>query len=113
MVSALDESVLNVTIALTEKNLINDTVIVFTTDNGGAAGHMELNLASNYPLKGGKFTVWEGGIRAVGFVYSDLISNAGNLTYNSFATLLNLKRQLHSILQFFEMACLLFIEFVF
>lgn len=77
MVTALDESVLNITIALTDKNLINDTVIVFTTDNGGAAGHMELNIASNYPLKGGKFTVWEGGIRAVGFVYSDLISNSG------------------------------------
>ena len=79
MVAALDESVLNITIALTEKKLINDTVIVFTTDNGGAAGHMELNIASNYPLKGGKFTVWEGGIRAVGFVYSDLISYSGNL----------------------------------
>ena len=79
MVTALDESVLNITIALTEKNLINDTVIVFTTDNGGAAGHMELNTASNYPLKGGKFTVWEGGIRAVGFVYSDSISYSGEL----------------------------------
>ena len=77
MVAALDESVLNITIALEEKKLMNDTIIIFTTDNGGAAGHMELNVASNYPLKGGKFTVWEGGIRAVGFVYSDHLANSG------------------------------------
>ena len=78
MVAAIDESILNITIALTEHDLINDTVIIFTTDNGGAAGHMELNIASNYPLKGGKFTVWEGGIRAVGFVYSDKFASPGD-----------------------------------
>ena len=77
MVAAIDESILNITVALSEQNLIEDSVIIFTTDNGGAAGNMELNMASNYPLKGGKFTVWEGGIRAVGFVYSDNLERPG------------------------------------
>ncbi len=78
MVAAIDESILNITVALSDAKLIENSIIIFTTDNGGAAGNMELNSASNYPLKGGKFTVWEGGIRAVGLVYSDLIGRPGN-----------------------------------
>ena len=77
MVLALDESVLNITIALSEKGLLDNTVIIFTTDAGGAVGGQELSSASNFPLRGSKLTVWEGGVRAVAFVYSDLIRNKG------------------------------------
>ncbi|MFI5693926.1 sulfatase [Kribbella sp. NPDC051586] len=36
-----------------------DTVVVYTTDNGGST----CNFADNTPLRGTKYTVWEGGIR--------------------------------------------------
>jgi hypothetical protein len=42
----------------------DDTVFIITTDNGGNLGGSGIN----YPLRGGKYTFWQGGVRAVGFV---------------------------------------------
>ena len=40
--------------------MYNNSVIVFTTDNGGPAAGFDKNMASNYPLRGVKATLWEG-----------------------------------------------------
>ena len=40
-----------------------------TTDNGGAIEDCKPNGASNYPLRGGKCSVWEGGTRGTALVY--------------------------------------------
>ena len=97
MIAALDESILNVTLALIDNDMIQDSIIIFTTDNGGAAGGMELGISSNYPLKGGKFTVWEGGIRGVAFVYSEQIEKSGMFKGNSFTFVLSSKIELNSL----------------
>ncbi|MFC5050325.1 arylsulfatase [Rubritalea spongiae] len=67
-VQELDWMVGEITNALEEKGLSDDTLIVFTSDNGGmfnrggqdafALGHLQ-----NGPLLGFKFGVWEGGHR--------------------------------------------------
>ena len=40
--------------------MINNTVIIFTTDNGGPANGFDANWANNFPLRGVKATLWEG-----------------------------------------------------
>ena len=40
-----------------------------TTDNGGALEECKPNGASNYPLRGGKCSVWEGGTRGTALIY--------------------------------------------
>jgi arylsulfatase A-like enzyme len=62
MVTMLDEAVKRVVQAFQDKGLWDDTVLIFTSDNGG------VGPGSNYPLRGTKVYNWEGGIKAVGFV---------------------------------------------
>merc|ERR1719244_462849 len=45
-------------------NLWDDTLVIVSSDNGGSVEEG----ASNFPLRGGKKTLWEGGVRAVAFV---------------------------------------------
>ena len=37
---------------------------------------------SNYPLKGGKDTLWEGGVRGVAFVHSNMIAKRGRVGHD-------------------------------
>lgn len=63
MVSVVDETVKNVTEALKAKGMWDNTVFVWGTDNGSPA-----KSGSNHPLRGGKTSNWEGGIRVPTFV---------------------------------------------
>ena len=66
MVAGIDEGFGKIIDVLRESGELDNTIIAFSTDNGGVpyAG------ALNYPLKGGKSTMWEGGVRAPGFIYA-------------------------------------------
>nr|XP_011416314.2 arylsulfatase B-like [Crassostrea gigas] len=73
MVSALDEAIGNITDQLRESGMYDDTLIVFTSDNGGWPKY----YGNNYPLRGGKFTVYEGGTRVVSFVHGAGLQKTG------------------------------------
>ncbi|XP_048517742.1 arylsulfatase J isoform X1 [Dendroctonus ponderosae] len=73
MLSKLDQSVGAVVKALKNRNMLENSIVIFTSDNGGPAAGFNLNAASNYPLKGVKNTLWEGGIKGAGLVWSPLI----------------------------------------
>ena len=69
MVTALDDGVGAVVATLKERGMYGNTLIVFSTDNGGPADGFNSNWACNWPLRGMKRTLYEGGIRATGFVH--------------------------------------------
>nr|CAD7413544.1 unnamed protein product [Timema poppensis] len=73
MVSKLDDSVGRVTEALQRRGMLGDSVIVFMSDNGGSTIGDFPNWGSNYPLRGLKDTLWEGGVRVPGFIWSPLL----------------------------------------
>lgn len=70
MLSKLDDSVGDLVKVLKERDMLSNTIIVFSTDNGGPAEGFNLNAASNWPLRGVKNTLWEGGVRGAGFIWS-------------------------------------------
>lgn len=62
MVEAMDQAVGKVVDALERTGISNNTVVVFTSDNGGLSS-AEGSPTSNLPLRGGKGWLYEGGIR--------------------------------------------------
>jgi arylsulfatase B len=80
MLHHLDVSVGAIVKALDKENMLNNSVIVFSTDNGGPAAGFNLNAASNYPLRGVKNTLWEGGVRGVGLIWSPILKSNNRLS---------------------------------
>jgi arylsulfatase A-like enzyme len=68
MIASVDESVGRVLATLEELGLTENTLVIFSSDNGGVGGYKSIGLAKdgitdNTPLRGGKGTLYEGGIR--------------------------------------------------
>ncbi|XP_023245172.1 arylsulfatase I isoform X2 [Copidosoma floridanum] len=82
--SVMDSSVGKVVEALEKKNMLRDSIIVFTTDNGGPAAGFNLNAASNWPLRGVKDTLFEGGVRGAGLIWSTRLSRPGRVSNRMF-----------------------------
>lgn len=58
MLESIDEGVGNIVATLKKLGIEKNTLIIFTSDNGG-----ETKVTSNAPLRAGKSTLYEGGIR--------------------------------------------------
>lgn len=76
----LDLSVGAIVEELEKQNILNETIIVFSTDNGGPAAGFNLNHASNFPLRGVKNTLWEGGVRGAAFVWSPMMKASRSIS---------------------------------
>lgn len=81
----LDYNVGRVMKALKETGLDENTLVVFTSDNGGALRYAQ----SNGKLRGGKQDMYEGGIRVPAFFYWKNRIKAGTVT-NNLAMLMDL-----------------------
>lgn len=66
MVLFMDETVAAIVAALKDKHMWDRTLLIFASDNGGPV--YEPGAANNHPLRGGKFSDFEGGIRGNAFV---------------------------------------------
>jgi arylsulfatase A-like enzyme len=69
MIASVDESVGRVLATLDELKLAEDTIVIFSSDNGGVGGYVREGLkkagdvTDNAPLRSGKGSLYEGGVR--------------------------------------------------
>eukprot|EP01062_Namystynia_karyoxenos_P009373 TRINITY_DN13324_c0_g2_i1.p2 TRINITY_DN13324_c0_g2~~TRINITY_DN13324_c0_g2_i1.p2 ORF type:complete len:559 (+),score=164.65 TRINITY_DN13324_c0_g2_i1:78-1754(+) len=83
-ITEMDDAVGHVIAQLKESGRYDNSVIVFSSDNGAPpAGQVDHQvgkdpgwIARNYPFRGHKALIWEGGTRVAGFVHSPLLPAA-------------------------------------
>lgn len=81
MVTAMDEGIGNVTAALRRAAMYDNTLIVFSADNGGPLVTTG-ESGNNFPLRGGKTCDFEGGTRAASFISGGFVPSAARGTVN-------------------------------
>ncbi|KAH9628891.1 hypothetical protein HF086_017820 [Spodoptera exigua] len=69
IVTQIDRSVGKIVEALGDKGILEDTIIVFVSDNGAATVGELRNWGVNLPLRGKKYTPWEGAVRVPAFIW--------------------------------------------
>jgi arylsulfatase A-like enzyme len=77
MAAFMDEGIGNVTQALRDAGMFDDTFIIFSADNGGPTNLNEGTESNNFPMRGGKNTLWEGGTRVNGIVRGPGLQKVG------------------------------------
>jgi len=98
MVQDLDESVGRILTRLEELGLVENTFVIFTSDNGGFLGDEKDAATINLPLRAGKGHTYEGGIRVPTIVRWPGVTPAGAVsdepisTVDFFPTLLGVAR---------------------
>lgn len=85
MITHNDDMLGDVISALNSTGVLDNTIVVFSSDNGGPGGQEDIPSPSrfdsaiidrNHPFRGQKHEIYEGGVRVAGFVYSALFPQA-------------------------------------
>ncbi len=69
MIKYLDDVLGSIVQALKDRGMWDSLLLVVSADNGGPIG----GGANNYPLKGGKSSDWQGGVRVNAFASGGFI----------------------------------------
>ncbi|KAK8787735.1 hypothetical protein V5799_022487, partial [Amblyomma americanum] len=73
MLDSLDKSVGEVFQTLSDAGMLDNVVVVFGSDNGGAPFGAHASRSFNWPLRGAKGALWEGGTKSAAFIWSPLL----------------------------------------
>lgn len=76
MMAALDDAVGTVLQAIKDSGVADNTVVIFTSDNGGVSSGDGYATAC-LPMRGGKGRQWEGGIRQPYYIHWPGVTNGG------------------------------------
>lgn len=95
----MDQSVGQLKSALETKGMMDNTYMIFLSDNGGCV----FGGGKNGPLRGSKGALFEGGVKVNSFVYSPLLNLNNGVVYNGlmhvsdwFPTILSVRCTIHS-----------------
>lgn len=93
MVESMDATVGKILAELEAQNLLENTLVIFTSDNGGLLGNPNNPITSNPPFRSGKGYPYEGGIRVPMIVswkgkITPRVSNSPVITMDIFNTIL-------------------------
>ena len=94
MVHSTDENIGKLISFLKQRNLYDNTLIIFTSDNGGLSTQAKVAPTSTKPLRAGKGWLYEGGIRIPQLIkyinqkQQDL-NNVPVVSYDLFTTIVN------------------------
>ncbi len=83
MIKSLDESVGRILARIDELGMRDSTIIVFASDNGGYIAHdddRDAAITSNWPLRSGKGSLYEGGLRVPLIVRIPNVTPPGSVT---------------------------------
>ena len=75
----MDDAVGIVLKALDEAGIADNTIVVFTSDNGGVSSG-DAFATSNLPYRGGKGRQWEGGIREPYYIKAPRVARPGTIS---------------------------------
>lgn len=78
MIETLDTAVGRVMTAISQSGIADNTIVIFTSDNGGVSSG-DAYATSNLPLRGGKGRQWEGGIREPFYICYPAKISAGSV----------------------------------
>ncbi len=99
MVRSLDESVGRILAELEQRGLAQNTIVIFVSDNGGYIGRdkgTSLAVTNNAPLRSGKGSLYEGGIRVPLIVRWPGVTPAGAVCHEP-VVVMDLFHTLHRI----------------
>ena len=102
MVHSTDENIGRLISFLKDKNLYDNTLIIFTSDNGGLSTQDRVAPTSTKPLRAGKGWLYEGGIRIpqlIKFVNqkNQHLNDNPVVSYDLFATVVNHLKLNHNL----------------
>ena len=81
MVEHMDDAVGRIIDELERAKILENTIIVFTSDNGGLIGDKKNRVTNNYPLREGKGNMYEGGIRVPSIIVAPDMIDKGTKSY--------------------------------
>ena len=77
LIESMDDAVGLVLETLEKHDLLKNTIVCFTSDNGGVSSGDNFST-SNLPYRGGKGRQWEGGIREPFYIYAPGVTKPGS-----------------------------------
>lgn len=81
MVEHMDDAVGRIIAQLEQSGVLENTIIVFSSDNGGLVGNKRWMVTNNYPLRHGKGNMYEGAVRVPNIIVAPGTTEGGTKSF--------------------------------